>query len=363
MRIADLDTPALLVDLPKLRGNIERMAQTARDADLKLRPHTKTHKCLEIARMQRDAGAAGITVAKVGEAEIMAEAGFDDIFIAHEVVGAAKIERLLALAKRIKVAVGVDSAEVAGPLSSAGAMQGLRLRVLMEIDIGAKRCGVMPDKALEFARRLNSLPGVSLAGIFTYPGHVYAARSSNEVEGLAAYECRIMGEVTGTLAPIMDVSQWVSGGSTPTARSYTSGCGLTEIRPGTYIFNDRTQIDRWSATPDECALTVLATVVKVSEDGTAIVDAGTKSLMCEAAPASPGLGMLKEDNAAVIIKTNEEHGFLDLTSSNLKLRVGDKVEIIPNHCCTVTNLFDELQAVQDGEVVETWRVAARGKVQ
>jgi len=154
----------------------------------------------------------------------------------------------------------------------------------------------------------------------------------------------------------------VSGGSTPTAATYSPGCGLTEIRPGSYVFGDRTQIDRWAMTAKDCALTVLATVVSVPEPGRAVLDAGSKALTTDEARESRGYGMLKEDNAAVLARLNEEHGYLDLTESDLKLRVGDKVEVIPNHSCTVSNLFDEMLAVRGGEVEETWPVAARGMV-
>ncbi|MFB3881621.1 MAG: D-TA family PLP-dependent enzyme [Armatimonadota bacterium] len=362
MLISDVDTPALLIDLGRLRSNIDRMSHLARNADMKLRPHTKTHKCVEIAKMQLDAGASGIAVAKVGEAEVMADAGIDDILIAHEVVGAAKIERLIQLAKRAKVAVGVDSVEAAMPLSMMFAQHGMRLRVLIEVDTGLHRCGVQPEAVVEFARAVNSLPGLSLAGVFTYPGHVYAARNENEVEGVAAYECRVMGEVAQRVAPLATPGGWVSGGSTPTAPHYHSDCGLSEMRPGTYVFNDRTQLDRWAAKPADCAMTVLATVVSTPEPGRAVLDAGSKSLTSDLAPASPGHGMLKEDASAVIVRVNEEHGFVDLTKSQLKLRVGDKVEVIPNHCCTVTNLFDEMLIVNNREIVDTWQVAARGRL-
>ncbi|MBN1460439.1 MAG: hypothetical protein JXA57_12960, partial [Armatimonadetes bacterium] len=155
----------------------------------------------------------------------------------------------------------------------------------------------------------------------------------------------------------------VSGGSTPTASHYHVACGLTEIRPGTYVFNDRTQVARWSASIGDCALTVLATVVSAPEPGRAVLDAGSKSLSSDIAPEVRGYGELKEDGNAVLVKLNEEHGYLDLRESELKLRIGDKVEVIPNHACTATNLFDELHAVQGGEVVETWPIAARGRVQ
>ncbi len=362
MRIADLDTPSLLVDLDRLEANLDRMARIVRSADLHLRPHTKTHKTPEIAKMQLARGAAGITVAKIGEAEVMADAGIDDIFIAHQVVGEKKIERLVELAKRVKVAVGVDSMDAAAPLSTAFALQGMRLPVLLEVDVGLRRCGVSAEEAPLLAREINTLPGLNLAGVFAYAGQVYAARNENEVAGIAAFECRTLTEVVQHLSHLAPVEGWVSGGSTPTAAHYTAGCGLTEIRPGTYVFNDRMQIDRWSARPEDCALTVLATVVSTPEPGRAVLDAGSKSLSTDQAPESPGYGMLKEDSGAVLVKLNEEHGFLDLSNAELKLRVGDRVEVIPNHCCTTVNLHDELVAVRKGEVVETWRIAARGKV-
>ncbi len=362
MRISELDTPFLLVDLDRLEANLDRAAAAARAADLKLRPHTKTHKTPQIAQLQLARGAAGITVAKIGEAEVMADAGIDDIFIANQIVGPLKIERLLALAERARVSVAVDSTDAAAPLSSASAQRGLRFPVLIEVDIGLQRCGVPPERVLDLVREINTLPGLNLAGLFTYPGQVYASRSENEVAGIAAYECRIMGDLARQVTPIAQVADRISGGSTPTLPHYFADCGLTEIRSGSYVFNDRTQIDRWAAKPENCALTVLATVVSSPEPGRAVLDAGSKSLAADLAPDSPGHGVLKEDNAALLIKLNEEHGFLDLSQAQLKLRVGDKVEVIPNHACVVANLFDEMAAVRGSEVVETWPIAARGKL-
>ena len=362
MRVSELDTPSLLVDLDRLEKNLDRMAQMARSADLELRPHTKTHKTPEIARMQLERGAVGIAVAKVGEGEVMAEAGIEDIFVANQVVGERKVERLAALARRAQVSVGVDSVEAAAPLSMAFAQEGMRLRVLIEVDVGGRRCGVSPEGALELARHINTLPGLSLVGLFTYAGQVYSARNDNEVAGVAAYECRTMAELAQRIAPIAGVELRVSGGSTPTSRHYTGACGLTEMRPGAYVFNDRTQVDRWSARVEDCAQTVLATVISTPEPGRAVLDVGSKALGADRAPESPGYGMLKEDNAARLVRLNEEHGFVDLSEASVRLRVGDKVEVIPNHCCVVTNLFDEMIAVRGGDVVETWPVAARGRL-
>ena len=362
MRVSELDTPTLLVDLDLLHANIQHTAEVARTADLKLRPHTKTHKTPEIAKLQLQCGAVGVTVAKIGEAEVMADAGIEDIFIAHQIVGSQKIERLVALARRAKLAVGVDSAEAAAPLSMSFAQQGLRLPVLLEVDVGLHRCGIPPEEALDLARHINTLPGLNLVGLFTYPGQVYAARNENEVAGIAAHEARTMGQIARQIAPIANITDRISGGSTPTAAHYHTECGLTEIRPGTYVFNDRTQIDRWAARPAACALTILATVVSTPEPGRAVLDAGSKALSSDPAPESPGCGMLKEDNNALLVKLNEEHGFLDLSQADLKLHIGDKVEIIPNHACVVCNLHDEMIAVRSDEVIETWPIAARGKL-
>jgi len=363
MLISDVDTPALLIDLDRLNANLDRAASLARNADLKLRPHTKTHKTPQIAKKQIEKGASGVTVAKIAEAEVMADAGITDIFIAHQIVGRTKIERLISLAHRAQISVGVDSPQAATPLSMAFAQAGMRLRVLIEVDIGLHRCGVPPQDVSDLAYDINTLPGLALCGAFTYPGQVYASRSENEVAGIAAYECRIMAEFTSQLGHLCDADPIISGGSTPTASHYHFACGLTEMRPGTYVFNDRTQIDRWAATPDGCALTVLATVVSTPETGRAILDAGSKALTSDLARESPGYGMLKEDNSAVLAQINEEHGFLDLSNADLKLRVGDKVEVIPNHSCVVTNLFDEAHVVKSGEILETWPIAGRGKSQ
>jgi D-serine deaminase-like pyridoxal phosphate-dependent protein len=358
---SDIDTPALIADTGRLRSNISHMAETARRADLKLRPHTKTHKCVELARMQLDAGAAGITVAKLGEAEVMADADIADILIANLVVGSTKIERLLALAKRADVLVCVDSLDVANPLSSAFAAAGMRLPVLIEVEVGAQRCGIPPGEAEGLVREVVSLAGLRLAGLLTYPGHAYDAASSKEIAAIADAECDTARAVSGRLASMVDARGHISGGTTPTATHYRPGCGLTEIRAGSYVFCDRACVDAWSGEPSDCALTVLATVISVRDKESAILDAGLKALGKDPVPRSPGLGMLKEDNSAVVSKLNEEHAFLDLSRSNLRLCPGDVVEVIPNSAGTVVNLFDEIHLVEDGEVADTWRIAARGR--
>jgi len=362
MRVTELDTPSLLVDTLRLKTNLERMAQYARAADLKLRPHVKTHKTPQIAKLQLEHGAVGVTVAKISEAEVMADAGIADIFIANEIVGPQKIARLVALARRAKVSVGVDSMEVAVPLSMGFVQEGMRLPVLIEVELGLGRCGVKPEEAVTLAKQLNSLGGINLVGVFGYAGHVYASRNENEVAGLAAYEARSLGMVAHRVHGVAQTDLRVSGGSTPTAQHYHAECGLTEIRPGTYVFNDRMQLAKWSAQPSDCALTVLATVISTPEPGRAVLDVGSKALGTDHAAELSGYGVLKEDRNAVVVRVNEEHGFLDLTNATIKLRVGDKVEVIPNHCCVTTNLHDEMIATRGGEVLETWPIAARGRM-
>ena len=362
MRVTELDTPSLLVDLPRLTANLERMAGYARAAGLKLRPHTKTHKTPQIAKLQLTHGAAGLTVAKLGEAEVMADAGITDIFIANEIVGPQKIARLLELSRRAKVSVGVDSPEVADPLSQAFVAEGRRLPVLIEVDLGLGRCGLKPDAAAPLAEHMNTLGGLELVGVFSYAGQVYAARDEDEVAEVAAQEARSLGKIGENLRALTQSELRISGGSTPTARHYHPACGLTEIRPGTYVFNDRMQLTRWSAQPADCALTVLATVISTPEPGRAVLDAGSKALGTDQGAGLVGYGVLKEDLNAVVARVNEEHGVLDLTQASLTLRVGDKVEVIPNHCCVTVNLHDEMHIVRDGDVVETWPIAARGKM-
>jgi D-serine deaminase-like pyridoxal phosphate-dependent protein len=361
MLIPDIDTPALLVDFSVLQTNIISMARRINGAGLRLRPHAKTHKTIEIARMQLDAGASGITVAKIGEAEVMADAGMDDILIANQIAGPAKIERLRALARRVSVAVAVDSVDIAAPLSAAFAAQGMRLPVLLEIDVGAHRCGIAPDAAESLAEQLIVMPGIKLVGLLTYPGHAYDACSPEEVACIAEHECRLASDLCRRLSRFADLSGWVSGGTTPTSAYYRLGCGITEVRAGSYVFRDRAAHDAWSAQPSECALTVLATVINVRQGVSAVIDAGLKAVGNDLVPRSTGLGMLKEDNAAVITKLYEEHAILDLSNSTMRLRPADKVEVVVNSAGPVVNLFDEMHVVENGEVVDVWRIAARGR--
>ena len=359
--IDTIDTPALIVDVDRLEGNIARWAAFAREAGVKLRPHGKTHKCVEIARRQVSAGAVGLTLAKIGEAEVMARAGVRDIFLAYEVIGGPKLPRLIALAREIRLRVGVDSADGAGALARAAQGAGITLDVLIEVDTGLGRCGVRPGEALAaLAQDVARLAGLRIAGIFTYRGY------RSDLEAAGREEGEVMVREADRLRRAGIEIEEVSVGSTPTGRSAGRVGGVTEIRPGTYVFNDAMQVRWGSATPEECALVVLARVISRPSRDVAVLDAGSKALTAEHGPYSSrgeSHGVIRGYPDCQIDRLWEEHGRVQLTTEARRLRVGDLVEIIPSHVCPTVNLAERLVCVRQGRVVETWAVAARAQVQ
>jgi len=356
-----LDTPSLVVDLDRLERNIARWAAYAKDAGVKLRPHGKTHKCVEIARRQLAAGAVGLTLAKVGEVEVMAAAGVEDVFLAYEVIGGPKVPRLIALARRIRVRVGVDSLAGAEPLAAAAANAGLVLDVMLEVDSGLGRCGAAPGAPLmELARGVARLRGLHIAGIFTYRGYLPDLEAAGHEEG--EIMVREAERLRAAGFPIAEVSV----GSTPTGRPAARVQGVTEIRPGTYVFNDAMQVQWGSATPDECALTVLARVISRPSRDVAVLDAGSKVLTSETGPYSslgPSHGTLRDYPDCQIDRLWEEHGRVQLTADARRLRVGDLVHVLPAHVCPTVNLAERLVVARRGIVEATWTVAARAQVQ
>ncbi len=356
-----LDTPALIVDLDRLEGNIARWAAFARQAGVRLRPHGKTHKCIEIARRQLDAGAVGLTLAKIGEAEVMAASGIRDIFLAYEVIGDPKLARLEALARSARIRVGVDSAEGADALDTAARAAGLVFDVLIEVDTGLGRCGVRPGEALlALATHVARLRGVRIAGIFTYRGYRTDPEAAGREEG------EIMVREADRLRKAGIEIDEISVGSTPTGRSAGRVSGITEIRPGTYVFNDAMQV-RWGcATTDECALTVLARVISRPAGDVAVLDAGSKVLTAERGPFSSrgeSHGVIRDYPDCQIDRLWEEHGRVQLTDEARRLAVGDLVHVVPTHVCPTVNLAERLVCVRGGHAVGTWAVAARARVQ
>jgi len=364
MRVEDIETPAVVIDHARVRRNIARMAEMARGYGAALRPHTKTHKLPSLARWQLDAGASGITVAKVSEAEVMAASGLADIFIANELVAPAKIRRLAALARWITVSVGVDSREGADALASGALAEGMTLHVMIETNTGLNRCGVPPGEAvLDLARYIASQDGLAFDGIFTHAGHAYAASSPAQRNAVGADEGQAMAETARLLAAHGLAPTRVSVGSTPTARSSAAVAGVTEVRPDNYVFHDCMQVGLGVATWDDCALRVRATVISRPHPCRAVIDAGSKTLGSDVSPRVRGHGRLCEHPHGLLARLSEEHGVITFEEPTDLPRIGDVVTVIPVHACPVTNLANEVYLV-DGERVEAvWPVLGRGKVE
>jgi D-serine deaminase-like pyridoxal phosphate-dependent protein len=363
MNYRDLPTPALTIDLDILQCNLDRMARLCREQGMGLRPHTKTHKTPEVARLQIARGALGLTVAKVGEAEVMAEAGLDEILVAFPVYGADSLRRLAALACRRSILVSLDDEATAQRLSDAAAAQGSTVGVLVEFDAGFRRCGLPPGPAcVELARKIEKLPGLRFRGLMTYFGNVWGSEEERRAEAV-----RTAATVERALAAFAEARlrvEIVSGGSTPSAPFARLIGGLTEIRPGTYVYNDLNTFYQGACRLEDCAARVVTTVVSMAVPGRAILDAGSKTLSSDLLGSGPksGYGYVVEAPDAALVKLNEEHGHLDITRSERPFRVGDVLTVIPNHVCTCVNMHDEVFLLRREEVVGTWRVAARGKV-
>ncbi len=357
----ELPTPCVVVDLDVLERNVARMAALARDAGVRLRPHAKTHKCPEIASLQRAAGARGLSVAKVGEAEVFVAAGFDDLFVAYPVVGEDKGHRLLRLASKARLACGVDSVAGARTLASPFAAAGQRLDVVLKVDVGYGRVGVVPERALETAQAVSALPGLRLRGVFTHAGQAYAAADRPELEAVARAEGDRLCATASLLRRAGFSLEDVSVGSTPTAAVAMRVAGVTECRPGNYVFHDASQVDLGSCGVEDCALTVIATVVSVPTPERAVVDAGSKTLSSDPLRPRPGGYGRLLGRASRIDRLSEEHGVVAVVQGE-SFRVGERVRILPNHACVVANLHDRLVGVSGGRVEALLPVAARGRV-
>jgi D-serine deaminase-like pyridoxal phosphate-dependent protein len=359
--LGDLSTPAVVVDLDVLERNVSRMAARAREAGVRLRPHAKTHKCPEIGRLQRDAGAWGLSLAKVGEAEVFVDAGFDDLFLAYPVVGADKGRRLLDLSDRARLAVGVDSVEGARTLAEPFREAGRSLDVLLKVDVGYGRVGVVPEQAAAVAARVAELPGLRLRGVFTHAGHGYTAADRAGVEEIARLEGERLCEAAAALRAAGLAVDEVSVGSTPTAARAMRVPGVTECRPGNYVFHDASQVALGTCSVEDCALTIVATVVSVPAPDRAVVDAGSKTLSSDPLrPRAGGHGRIIGRESR-IEKLSEEHGVVTVVPGE-SFKVGERVRILPNHACVVANLHDRLIGVSGDRVETVLDVAARGRV-
>ena len=348
MRIDELDTPVPVVDMDRMETNIARLQAYLDEHGIANRPHIKTHKIPEIARMQLEAGAVGITCQKISEAEVMAEAGFDDIFLPYNIIGESKLMRLMNLARQIRLSVTADSAFTVHGLSKAAQQADVMLPVLVECDTGGQRCGVQsPQEAAELARLIAGLPGLHFGGLMTYP----------TPEHLDAFVQKTRSLIADDGLPM----ERVSGGGTPCMWQAHTHAELTEHRAGIYVYGDRLTLRSGAVTLETCALKIIATVVSRPTSGRGILDAGSKTLSSDL-HGLDGYGYICEYPEARLYALTEEHGHVDFSACPRKPEIGERVNIIPNHCCTVTSLFDEMIGARQDHVKVRWTVAARSTV-
>ena len=360
-----LPTPIAVVDLDRLEANIARLAGYAQEHEVALWPHAKTHKMPPVARMQLAAGAAGLTVAKVGEAEVMTSHELGPLLLHYPVYGADAWRRLAEVAAATSLTVAVDSYEAAEPMAAALADAGARAEVLVEIDVGLHRTGVgSPAAACALAQRLDGLGRARRRRDQLLPGHMCAARPPTSSARSRDVEA-ILAEAVDLFDRAGLRSDRVSGGCTPAMTMTHLTPSVSELRAGTYVFLDRTEVAfDGPLTLDDCALRVHATVVSTAVPGNAVVDAGSKMLSdaAYAGPGGEGRGAVIDHPDVTIPVTNEEHGICDVSRSTTSWHVGDRIEIVPNHVCTCVNLQDVVCAARAGVVEHVWTVEARGKV-
>ncbi|HWA20504.1 MAG TPA: D-TA family PLP-dependent enzyme [Devosia sp.] len=348
-KISDLDTPCVLIDIDRVEANLAGAQAHADENGYRLRPHTKTHKLPRFAKRQVELGAVGITVQKLGEAEVMADAGLTDIFLPYNIVGPIKLARLKALNERVVLSVTADSPDtVAG--YAATFRGGKPLTVLVECDTGGGRCGVQsPAQALALARQINMTEALRFGGLMTYPA---LHKWSEAAHWLG--EAKAMIEAAGAPVPV------VTAGNSPDMW-HAGDAVVTERRPGTYIYFDRSQVAYRAARWQDCALTVLTTIVSRPTATRIVIDAGSKSLSSDLMGLT-GHGAVLGNEDVIVKSLSEEHGVIELESPSEIPRVGNRQRIIPNHACVVSNLFDHVHFIRGDDVLETVPVAARGRV-
>lgn len=364
MHVSELDTPALLIDLDIMERNLRRVAEYTATHGLRLRPHAKTHKVPAIGRMQLASGAVGLTVAKVSEAEVMLGAQPPDLLIAYPIVGQAKCERLMSIAKKTHVTVALDSLIAAQQLSEAAQQARVKLGILAEVDVGLGRVGLAPgQELLQLAQSIEQLPSLSFEGIAFFPGHIRPSVEHGE-DAL-----RQLGQLIQSLLADFERAgievRVVSGGSTPTLFHSHTLPGLNEIRPGTYVYNDMNTVTSGECRLADCAVSILTSVVSTAKQGRMIVDGGSKTFSSDRLIGSKAVtfGRVVEAPDSVFYNLNEEHGFVDIRQADRTFTVGDQVRIIPNHVCPAVNLHERVYGIRNDEVEQIWQVEGRGKLQ
>jgi len=365
--LTHLETPALLVDLDVMEGNISRWQAAADAAGVAFRPHAKTHKAPAIAARQLAAGAVGLVVAKVAEAEVFAAAGCHDILIAYPVIGLTKWCRIAELARTCTITVNVESDIAARGLSDAAVAAGSRLHVHVDIDTGLHRCGVPaedPESIAALCRLVRALPGLELDGITTFRTVIFPGANGRSPEELGREEGELMVRLAERLRAAGIPIRTVAVGSTPTALAAATVPGVTEVRAGTYVFGDALSVTWGAITEEEIALSVLCTVVSRPTPERATVDGGSKTFAGDVSASMvaglQGYGRAMGIDDAFVEGMTEEHGLIRL-GPGVAPAIGDRLRIIPNHVCTTVNLADEVVGIRNGQIETVWPVLARGK--
>ena len=372
MRLEELQTPCVLVDRSRVEQNVERMQAAATAGNKRLRPHAKTHKSVNLARLQVARGAAGICCAKLGEAEVFADAGIEDIRLPYP-LNPVNASRVLALLDRTHLSFIVDHADVARGWSAAMDEAGREVDVLVKVDVGLHRCGIDPDAhgAADFVARVASMPGLRFRGLLSHAGQAYGAGSRDQTAAVARAEAQTMADLAARVRALGVPVEEISVGTTPTAPFSALEEQITELRPGNYIYYDRMQVALGAAGWDDCALSVLARVVTTHAPDRIILDCGSKTLTSDLARVpgnTAGYGAImssiessQPDESLVIERLSEEHAVVRASQPS-HLQPGQLVRVIPNHSCVVSNLMDYVWLVDDGEVIEQMDISARGRI-
>jgi D-serine deaminase-like pyridoxal phosphate-dependent protein len=373
VKLTDLRTPSVLIDKTRLEQNVDRMQTAATARGIALRPHAKTHKSPDLARVQIARGATGICCAKLGEAEVFAAAGIDDIRLPYP-INPVNADRVLRLLDLTRLSFIVDDVDVARGWSGLMRVNKREVDVLVKVDVGFHRCGIDPESrgAAEVVARVAELPGLRFRGLLSHAGHAYGAGSESETAAIAANEARTLTRLAAEVERLGPRVEEISVGATPTARFSLQQDGITELRPGNYIYFDRTQVGLEAATWDDCALTVLARVVSRPAADRIILDCGSKTLSTDQARgfgSSPGFGVVfadldtpRPDESLLVERLSEEHATVRVLGAGCALKTGDLVRVLPNHACVVSNLVDSVWLVNGDAVLDELPIAARGRI-
>ena len=363
-----IDTPSLVLDLDIFKSNVQELVKICKEHGVSLQPHAKTHRTPELGLLQQDLGCDGLCVAKVGEAEGFARAGVKKITVAYPVLGTSKVERARKLSESIDLTLGVDSVNGAESIGHVFDQYSQICPVLLIIDSGLGRDGVRPEDAPRIAKEIDAVPGIKVVGIMTHEGVVYRAPDRESMIAAAKQSAEMMVSVANAITNVgIEISR-VSMGSSASARIAPTVAGVNQVRPGIFAFNDLGQIALGNATYETCAIRILSTIVSRPTSETAVIDAGSKSLSADLLPAKehrseyPGYGLIVGKLGWIVEALSEEHGMLKWVGKGSPevMNIGDQIQIIPNHVCTVFSSLNESVVVSKGKVVNRWRTFVPG---